>query len=113
PWEGDRFPDVDGSIRPAASPADEALQADAEAAVRHAAVAPRVEVPLEELQRQAVALDVRQQARHVVLALAAADHLARALWPQAIRAEDSVAAHAGLDQLRLLVLQAQEDRVDP
>ena len=45
----------------AADPGDDALDAHAEPAVRHAAVAAQVEVPLEGLLRQLVLLDPLQQ----------------------------------------------------
>ena len=45
----------------AADPGDHPLDAHAEAAVRHGAVAAQVEVPLERFLRQVVLLDARDQ----------------------------------------------------
>ncbi len=55
PWEGDHFADVLGS----ANPGDGAFQAQAEARVRHAAVAPQVEIPLERFLREVVLAHAR------------------------------------------------------
>ena len=74
----------------AADPGDDALDAHAEAAVRHGAVAAQVEVPLERLLRQVVLLDPLQQQIVVVEALAAADDLAVAFGREHVDAERDV-----------------------
>src|SRR6267378_6486695 len=70
--EGNHFADV---LRPA-NPGDRAFQAHSEAGMRHAAVAPQVEVPLERLFRQVVFAQALQQQIVIVDALAPADNFA-------------------------------------
>jgi hypothetical protein len=71
----------------AADPADAALDAHAESAVRHGAETAKVEIPLERFLRQVVFLDALQQEVEVVEALAAADDLAVAFRRQDIDAQ--------------------------
>src|SRR6185437_14948537 len=60
----------------AANPAHHPLDSHAEAAVRHAAEAAQIEVPLDRFGRELVLLDALHQQAQVVDALAAADDLA-------------------------------------
>src|SRR5580765_2140694 len=71
PRECDAFADVLG----ARDPRDRALDAQAEARVRYAAVLAQVEVPLEGLARQLVLRDALLEQRIVVDALRPADQL--------------------------------------
>ena len=66
----------------AADPGHDALDAHAEAGVRHAAEAAQVEIPLERFARQLVLLDALQQQVVVLEALAAADDFAVAFGRQ-------------------------------
>ena len=79
--KGDDLADVFG----AANPGDGALQAHAKARMRHAAVAPQVQVPLEGFLRQIVFAQALNQQIVVVDALAAADDFAVALLARACR----------------------------
>ena len=71
-----------------AEPRQRALDAQAEPAVRNAAVTPQVQIPLERLHRQAFLVDARQQRFIVVLALRAADDLAEAFRSQHVEVLD-------------------------
>ena len=68
-------------------PSDDALDAHAEAAVRHRAVPAEIEVPLERLPRQLVLLDALHQQVVVVEPLAAADDLAVAFRREHVDAQ--------------------------
>src|SRR4051812_38099101 len=74
-WEGDRLADMMRAGDPGGGP----LDAHAEAAVRHRAIAPQVEVPLIVVHVEAVLADAALQQLGVVDALRAADDLAVAL----------------------------------
>src|SRR4029078_1250445 len=80
---GDRLPQVFES----ANPADDALDAHAEAAVRDGAVAAQVEIPLEGFVRRVVLLDALQEQIEVGQTLAAADNLAVTLRREHVDAE--------------------------
>ena len=86
---------------------DHALDAHAEAAVRHRAVAAQVEVPLERLLRQLVLLDALQQQVEIVEALAAADDLAVAFGREHVDAQRLV----GLLRVGLHVERLHRGRV--
>ena len=75
-----------------ANPRHHPLDSHPEARVRHRAVAPEVEVPVERLDRQPVRDDTRPQGLVVVLALAAADNLAVALGCQHVDAQRQLGA---------------------
>ena len=70
-----------------ADPADHPLDAHAEAAVGHAAVAAQVEIPLERFLRQVVLLDALHEQLVVVEPFAAADVCALALGRKDVDAE--------------------------
>src|SRR5262249_5406363 len=65
-------------------PRERALDADAEARVRHAAIAAQVLVPLERGLRQSVLVDAAREELEVRHALAAADDLAVALGRETV-----------------------------
>src|SRR5213596_3517784 len=81
--EGDRL----AHVVEAAQPGDAALDAHAEAGVRHGAVAAEIEVPAEGVERELVPSDLRLEHGGVVLALAAANDLAVALRREHVDAE--------------------------
>ena len=78
-----------------ADPRDDALDAHAEAAVRHRAVAAQIEIPLERFLRQVVLLDPLQQQIEIGEALAAADDLAVAFGRQHVDARAPAPARSG------------------
>ena len=87
----------------AADPADAALDAHAESAVRHGAEAAQVEIPLERFLRQVVFLDALQQQIEIVEALAAADDLAVAFRREHVDAQRLV---------RLVRIRLHVERLD-
>src|SRR5262245_36858245 len=102
PVEHPRIGDRLAQVLEPTDPADDALDAHAEAAVRDAAVAPEIEVPLEGFLRQLVLVDPLQQQLVVVEALAAADDLPVAFGCEHVDAErDLGAIRIGLHVERL------------
>src|SRR5690349_8725222 len=104
----------------AADPRDGALDAQAEAAVRHATVTAQVEVPLERLARQAVLVDALFERGEIVDTLAAADDLAVAFRREQIGTEHDLGAlgvrlhverlrdrRVAVDEYRLLELRGE------
>ncbi len=75
-----------------ADPGDHALDAHAEAAVRHGAVAAEIEIPLERFLRQIVLLDPRQQELEIRETFAAADDSPLPLGCEHVHAERHVGA---------------------
>src|SRR6185503_12164594 len=73
-----------------ADPRYDALDAHAEAAMRHGAVAAQIEIPLEGLLRQVVFLDPLQQQIEIRQTLAAADDFAVSLGREHVDAERQV-----------------------
>src|SRR5277367_1704062 len=83
PWEGDDFANVLGS----AYPGHGALQAQPKAGVRHAAVPPEVQIPLERFFGQVVSPQALNQGVIVRQALAAADDFSVAFGRNHVEAE--------------------------
>src|SRR6185436_6884409 len=73
-----------------ADPRHDALDAHAEAAMRHGAVAPQIQVPLERFLRQVVLLDALQQQVEIGEPFAAADDLAVPLRREDVDAEREI-----------------------
>src|SRR5665213_2188489 len=71
----------------AADPRHHALNAHAEARMRHAAIAAQVEIPLERVERQALLLNAALEQLVTGHALRSADHFAVSLGRQHIHAE--------------------------
>src|SRR5436309_2475435 len=97
----------------AADPADEALDAHAEAAVGDAAVAAQVEIPLEGFLREVVLLDPRDEQIEIGEALAAADDFTVALWRQDVDAQRdlrTIRIRLHIERLHLRRIPVHADR---
>src|SRR5947208_5937056 len=86
--EGDDLANVFG----AANPGDGTLEAQSEAGMRNATVAPQVEIPLESLFGQFVLLEALEEQVVIVDALAAADDFAIALGGNHVKGESELGA---------------------